>query len=204
MSGKTPKYWMKKTLEERRELRARKARKRLDREERRRKVCEMRLQGLTFEAISRAMGYKCKTSAYRVYEEAMRDVARLPKDTLRKQYDLRTERAIRQLYAILTSPKSTVRDQLQAAQQLVDAEGSRAKVLGYAEPTQHRVGGASGAPPITVTPVDYGDLAGLSDADLAEARQVLAAAAQAERRPAATAVGGPGDGAPPSPTDVGG
>ena len=186
------------------ETRKRDAQAELDRMERRRRVSQLKLQGLTFEQISRHMGYKNKSTAYRIWAKAMADVPKIPQDLMRKQYEQRTDRALRKAFDTMDSPKATLKDQLQAAQLVNEIESARAKVLGFTEPAQVRHGGVRGAPPVTFAAVAYGDIAGMTDADLTEAGEALARFAQAATGAAPAAGSEPGDGTAEAEGDDGG
>src|SRR5258708_21276388 len=135
--------------EERKEYHARHSVQRKERDAKRRRVCQLVDAGMTWDAIASEMGWKLGHTASKVWRAAMRDA---PKATLaesRFKYESRMEGVIRRAYALGREPKATIRDRLEANSQVADVCNAMAKVLGFAEPTQHRVGGAKGAPPVT-------------------------------------------------------
>lgn len=195
---------MERTEEEWAAVRARKAARKQAKAKKMAEVVELKVAGLTFDQIARRLGYKNKSTPSRLFEHAMRAQAKPDADRYRKQYDLRTDRALRGAYEVLVTTKDE-KTKLSAADTVARIEAQRAKVLGFEQPTQHRHAGVRNAPPIaTQATINFSDIAELTDEELAEARQAAAAAAQTAAGAAAAAAAGPGDGAAAAGGDDGG
>lgn len=177
------------------DTRAAEAKAKAERREKRRLVCDLKLRGFTFEQIARQLNYKNKSTPKRIYDEAMRAIDQPRAEQLRKQYDLRTESALRTAFAVMAKEDVESKTKLEAAKTVASIERDRAKVLGFEQPTQVRHGGAANAPPVQVGVVDYGDLARMSDEELAEAVERAAARARSVTAGLAAAAAAAGDGA---------
>lgn len=190
------------TEAQRKEIRAQKARRIAEAREKMRQVSELKLQGLTFAQIGKVLGFHASI-ARKWYLKALADIPAETAGQLRTQYLQRTDRAIKACFRVMESDEkrgASLKERLQAAAIIVTIETSRARVLGFEQPLQHRHGGAAGAPAImTATAIiPMGQIAELSDDDLADLQRSTAQTFANVSAAAAASSGAGGGGATPT------
>lgn len=185
------------------EQRAAKAKKNRELREKKAQICRLKELGFTFDQIAQELGYKNRSTPKRLWDKAMSAIDQPAAEKQRKLYEARMERALRAANDVLTRAKDD-RTKLAAVAEIRSIEADRAKVLGFAQPTQHRHGGAGpSAPPINLGVIDYGDLASMSDAELSEAAERAGTFARslAGSAAAGSAAAGAGEAPQGSPAD---
>lgn len=98
--------------------------------ERATKAVELRVQGLTYQAIADTLGYTDRTSAQRSVDTLLKSVEVESAETLRAQGLMRHESVIREMVPLMQDPDLGIDDRVKAANVIIRAQDSLSRLMG--------------------------------------------------------------------------
>lgn len=178
-------WWRAMSPEEQVAYKAKMAARRVVREELERQVCELRLQGLGFPDIAKALKRSGTSHIHKVYERAMARIPKASADALRGTQVARLEKLVRHGFKIMEdldrfgfekdehgrstnirTLKHKTKDRLAASAEVRAAVEALIKLHGLNAPTQVRHGQAVGAGPVQIGLLSYAQMMEMSDGDV--------------------------------------
>lgn len=160
------------------EARGRRIARKLKKREDQRKALKLASAGVSLDQIAKALGYKNKSTASRLVNSALDEVAKPLAERELKFRIGQLDDLLRVAYKDATDFSLSPKERHSGIARAESVINSIAKMRGIAAPIEHRHGASSNAAPIAVGIIDYSELAEMSDEELAEAVERASARAR--------------------------
>ena len=169
------------------------------------RAAELKIQGWTHREIAAELGYAGPSGVTKALKDGIAKRPVQAAEEARKEISERAHYRLRLLFELFRDLKENgvdaenVKELRELLSETRKDDELLAKVLGAFAPTQHRIGGAAGAPPVAI--VTAGDLQSMDADEFASLYRATAEAAKASVAAATAPASGPGEGASPQGSD---